>query len=60
MTNTRADILSRKDKVNIMEDNENIKMLKDKLWTKSVSIEAEVAMFRGNQIVEKTILLKEI
>ena len=60
MTNTRADILSRKDKVDIMEDNKNIKMLKDKLWTRSVSIEAEVAMFRGNQIVEKTILLKEI
>ena len=60
ITNTRADILSRKDQVDIMEDNKNIKMLKDKLWTRSVSIEAEVAMFRGNQIVEKTILLKEI
>ena len=60
ITNTRADILSRKDKVDIMEDNKNIKMLKDKLWTRSVSIEAEVAMFRGNQIVEKTTLLKEI
>ena len=60
ITNTRADILSRKDQVDIMEDNKNIKMLKDKLWTRSVSIEAEVAMFRGNQIVEKTTLLKEI
>jgi len=60
MTNTRADILSRKDKVDIMEDNKNIKMLKDKLWTRSVSIEAEVVMFRENQIVEKTTLLKEI
>ena len=60
ITNTRADILSRKDQVDIMEDNKNIKMLKDKLWTRSVSIEAEVVMFRGNQIVEKTTLLKEI
>ena len=60
ITNIRADILSRKDQVDIMEDNKNIKMLKDKLWTRSVSIEAEVAMFRGNQIVEKTTLLKEI
>jgi len=60
MTNIRADILSRKDQVDTMEDNKNIKMLKDKLWTRSVSIEAEVVMFRGNQIVKKTILLKEI
>ena len=27
-TNTRADILSRKDQVDMMEDNKNIKMLK--------------------------------
>ena len=59
-TNTRADILSRKDQVDMMEDNKNIKMLKDKLWTRRMSIEAEVAMFRGNQIVKETIPLKEI
>jgi len=60
MTNTRADILLRKDQVDMMEDNKNIKILKDKLWTRSMSIEAEVVMFRETQIVEKTILLKEI
>ena len=47
-TNTRADILSRKDQVDMMEDNKNIKMLKDKLWKRRMSIEAEVAMWRGN------------
>ena len=47
-TNTRADILSRKDQVDMMEDNKNIKMLKDKLWKRRMSIEAEVVMWRGN------------
>ena len=46
--NIRADILSRKDQVDMMEDNKNIKMLKDKLWKRRISIEAEVAMWRGN------------
>ena len=58
--NTRADILSRKDQVNTKEDNKDIKMLKEKLWKRRVFIEAEIAMFRGNQIVEETILLEEI
>ena len=59
-TNTRADILSRKDQVDMMEDNKNIKMLKDKLWKRRMSIEAEVAILRGNQMVEETTLSKEI
>jgi len=59
-TNTRADILLRKNQVNMIGDNKDIKMLKDKLWTRRMSIEAEVAMLRENQIVEKTTLLKEI
>jgi len=58
--NTKADILSRKDQVNTKEDNKNIKMLKDKLWKRKVFIEAKIAMFRGNQIVEETTLLEEI
>jgi len=31
-TNTKADILSRKDQVNIKEDNKDVQLLKDKLW----------------------------
>ena len=31
-TNTRADILSRKDQVDTKEDNKDIKILKNKLW----------------------------
>jgi len=35
-------------------------MLKDKLWTRRVSIETEVMVLRGNQVVEETTLLDEI
>jgi len=46
--NTRADILSRKDQVDMTEDNKDIKMLKDELWKRKISIEAEIAIFREN------------
>jgi len=44
----RVDILSRKDQVDTADDNKDTKMLKDKLWTRQVSTEAEVIVFRGN------------
>ena len=50
MTNTRVDILSRKNQVNIKDDNKNMKMLRDKLWTRKISTEVEIVMFRENQI----------
>ena len=40
----KADILSRKDQVDMKKDNKNVKMLKDKLWTRRVTTEAEVAV----------------
>ena len=46
--NTRADILSRKDQVDMTENNKDVKMLKDELWKRRISIEAEIAIFRGN------------
>ena len=46
--NTRADILSRKDQVDMTENNNDVKMLKDELWKRRISIEAEIAIFRGN------------
>ena len=54
------DILLRKDQVDMKDNDKNIKMLKDKLWIRRISIEAKIAMFRENQIVEETILLEEI
>ena len=59
-TNTKADVLLRKDQVNIIEDNKNIKILKDKLWLRQVNMKTEVVVIRGSQVVEETILLEEI
>ena len=59
-TNTKADILLRKDQVNMIEDNKNIKILKDKLWLRQVNMKTEVVVIRGSQAVEETILLEEI
>jgi len=33
---------------------------KYKLWTRRVNTEVEIAIFRGNQLVEETTLLEEI
>ena len=46
--NIRVDILSRKDQVNTKDNKKDIKMLKDKLWTRRVSIEVEITMFKRN------------
>jgi len=55
----RADILSRKDQVNTIDDNKDIKMLKNELWTRWVNIK-EVIVLRENQAVEETTLLDNI
>ena len=44
----RTDILFRKDQVDTIDDIKDIKMLKDELWIKRVSIEAEVIVLREN------------
>ena len=43
-----------------IEDNKNIKILKDKLWLRQVNMKTEVVVIRGSQAVEETILLEEI
>ena len=57
---TKADILSRKDQVDTKENNKDIKMLKNKLWMRRVTIETKVVVIWENQVVEETILLEEI
>ena len=42
--NMKADILSRKDQVNTKEDNKDVQLLKEKLWTRKIT--AEVTMLR--------------
>jgi len=38
-TNTKADILSRKDQVNTQDDDKNIQMPKEELWTRRIIAE---------------------
>jgi len=42
-TNTKADILSRKDHVNTTDDNKDVQILRDEMWTKR-QISAKVKM----------------
>ena len=56
--NTKADILLRKDQVNTQDDNKDIQMLKEELWTRRTT--TEITMLRRNRVMEKTVFLKEI
>ena len=58
-TNTKTDILLRKDQVNTKEDNKNVQVLKKELWTRRTI--AEVMMLKRNQTtVDNLDILKEI
>ena len=57
-TNTKADILSRKDQVNTKKDNKDIQLLKDKLWQRRTT--AEIAIMGENKVREESGILKEI
>jgi len=57
-TNTKADILSRKDQVNTKEDNKEVQLLKDKLWQWRTT--AEITMIKRKMTVEESDILKEI
>ena len=37
-SNMKADILSRKDQVNTKEDNKDVQLLKDEMWTRKMTI----------------------
>ena len=57
-TNTKVDILSRKDQVNTKEDNKDVQLLKDKLWQQKTT--AEVIIIKENKTREESEILKEI
>ena len=50
-TNTKADILSRKDQINMKEDNKDIQMLKEELWMRRTT--AEVMMLKRITTMDK-------
>ena len=54
----KVDILSRKDQVNMQDDNKDIQILKEELWKRKTT--AEIIMLRRNSIIEKLDLMKEI
>ena len=58
-TNTKADVLSRKDQVDTKEDNKDVQMFKDEIWTRRNTM-AKVMLIWRNQMVEETTLLEEI
>ena len=45
--NTKVDILSRKDQVNTKEDNKDVQVLKEKLWTRRTMV--KVTMLKRNK-----------
>ena len=57
-TNTKADILSRKDQVNTKEDNKDVQLLKDKLWQQRTT--AEITMIKRKMTREEGNIIKEI
>jgi len=57
-TNTKADILSRKDQVDMQDDNKDVQILKEELWTRRTT--AEITILKRNKIIENSDLLEEI
>jgi len=57
-TNTKADILSRKDQVNTKEDNKDVQLLKDEIWTRRTT--ARSTMLERKVMPEEGDILKKI
>jgi len=54
----KADILSRKDQVNMKEDNKDVWLLKEELWTRKTT--AEVTMLKKTITMDKLEILEKI
>jgi len=57
-TNTKVDILSRKEQVNTKEDNKDVQLLKEELWQRRTTV--EITMIKRKMTVEEGNILKEI
>ena len=57
-TNTKADILSRKDQVNTKENNKDVQLLKDEIWARRTT--AKITMLGRKMKPEKGNILKKI
>ena len=56
--NIKADIFSRKDQVNMKENNKDVQLLKEQLWTRRMT--AEIMMLERKTIMDKLDITKEI
>jgi len=57
-TNTKADILSRKDQVNTKEDNKDVQLFKEELWTRRTTV--EITILRRTATTDDLEIMKEI
>ena len=57
-TNTKADILSRKDQVDTKEDNKDVQLLKDEMWLRKIV--GRIRVFDNRKTVEETDIIKRI
>ena len=56
--NMKADILSRKEQVNTKEDNKDVQLLKDKMWTRKTTV--KIMMLERKVMTEESDIVKKI
>ena len=54
----KADILSRKDQVSTKEDNKDVQLLKDKIWTRKTMV--KITMLERKIMTEENNIIKKI
>jgi len=54
----KIDILSRKKQVNTKEDNKDVQLLKDEMWTRKTTV--KIMMLRRKVITEESDIVKKI
>jgi len=57
-TNTKADILSREDQVDTKENNKDVQLLKDEMWSRKTV--GKIQIFDNRKVVEETDIIKRI
>jgi len=56
--NTKADILSRNEQVNTKEDNKDVQLLKDEMWTRKTTV--KITMLGRKTMTEESDIVKKI
>ena len=56
--NMKADIFSRKEQVNTKEDNKDVQLLKDEIWTRKTTV--KIMMLGRKVMTEESNIIKKI